>query len=94
MAKEHFEQWLWELAAAEIHHRHSFIGIFNAEIFVEDCKSKCQSQTFSGVGAHHQSALAEQLIQTIMYMAGTFMVQVSLHRREYGANILLCGVLL
>ncbi len=42
LAKEHFEQWLWELAAAEIHHWHSDNGIFNAEFFVEDCKKKFQ----------------------------------------------------
>ncbi len=43
MAKKHFEQWLWELAAIEIHHLHSDNGIFNAELFVEDCKNKFQT---------------------------------------------------
>ncbi len=32
MAKEHFEQWLWELAATKIHHLHSKNGILNAEL--------------------------------------------------------------
>ncbi len=79
MAKERFEQWLWELAAAETHHLHSDNGIFNAELFVEDCKNKFQTQSFSGVGAHHQNALAERSIQTIMYMTRTLMVHISLH---------------
>ncbi len=35
MAKECFEQWLWELAATEIHHLHSDNGIFN-ELVMED----------------------------------------------------------
>ncbi len=34
MAKEHLEQWLWELAAAEIHHLHSDNGILNAQLFL------------------------------------------------------------
>ncbi len=59
-AKVCFEQWLWELAGAEIHHLHSDNGIFNADHFSEDYKSKYQSLSFSGVGAHHQNALAEQ----------------------------------
>ena len=62
MAKECFEQWLWELAAAEIYHLHSDNGIFNAELFVEDCKNKFQTQSFSEIGAHHQNALAERSI--------------------------------
>ncbi len=37
MAEECFEQWLWELVVAEIHHLHSDNGIFNAELFVEYC---------------------------------------------------------
>jgi hypothetical protein len=37
------------------------------------------SQLFSGVGTQHQNARAERAIQTIMYMAQTFMVPASLH---------------
>ncbi len=51
------------LAAAEIHHLHSNNGIFNAELFVKDCKNKFQTQSFSGVGAYHQNTLPEQSIQ-------------------------------
>ncbi len=79
MANIFFGQWLWESTTAEICHLHSDNGIFSAELFVKDCKNKFQTRSFSGVGAHHQNALADQSIQTTMYMAQTFMVHVSLH---------------
>ncbi len=42
--------------------------------------------TFSSrIAAHHQNTLAKWSIQTIMYIAWTFMVHVSLHWSEYGA---------
>ncbi len=55
MSMERFEQLLWELVAAEIHHLHNDNGVFNAEFFVEDYKNKSQTQSFSGVDAHHQN---------------------------------------
>eukprot|EP00804_Cyclotella_cryptica_P014513 CCRYP_004809-RB/>CCRYP_004809-RB protein AED:0.52 eAED:0.36 QI:0/0/0/1/0/0/2/0/183 len=73
MSKMRFEEWLWEIAAAEISHLHSDNGIFTADMFRADCKQKHQSQSFSGVGAKHQNALAERAIQTIIYMARTLM---------------------
>jgi hypothetical protein len=45
---------------------------------------KHQQQTFSGVGAKHQNGCAEWSIQTIMSMAHTFMIHVSLHWDEQG----------
>ncbi len=94
MAKECFEQWLWELAVAKICQLHSRNGIiFNTELFVEACMNKYQTQSFSGVGAHHQNGLAERSIQTIMYVAPSFPVYVSLHRSEYWAdNLSLWGI--
>jgi hypothetical protein len=56
------------------------------EEFWRDCKKKEQSQSFSGVGAQHQNAHAERAIQTIMYMAQTFMVHASLHWTERGLD--------
>ncbi len=47
---------------------------------------KHQIQTFSGVGAKHQNGRAEQSIQTIMSMARTFMIHVSLHWDEQGSG--------
>eukprot|EP00804_Cyclotella_cryptica_P017061 CCRYP_003305-RA/>CCRYP_003305-RA protein AED:0.17 eAED:0.17 QI:0/-1/0/1/-1/1/1/0/125 len=86
MAKMRFEEWLWEITAAEILHLHSDNSIFTADMFRADCKQKHQSQSFSGVGARHQNDLAEHAIQTITYMARTFMVQVSLHWSERGVD--------
>ena len=39
-------------------------------------------QSFSGVGAQHQNAEAERSIQTVMYMARSFMIHVALHWGE------------
>ncbi len=43
-------------------------------------------KSFSGVGAQHQHARAERAIQTIMYMARTFMVNASLHWTDCGSD--------
>ena len=74
MAKELFEEWLKEKAWVKIKHYHIDNGVFTAEEFREDCKEKNQKQYFSGVGAQHQNAKAERAIQTIMWMARTFML--------------------
>ncbi len=47
-----FSQW--------IYHLHSRNGNFDAKLFIEDCKIKFQTQSFSGVRAHHQNVLANQ----------------------------------
>ena len=44
-------------------------GVFAADVFQADCTEKHQSQSFSGVGAHHQNACVEHTIQTNMYRA-------------------------
>jgi hypothetical protein len=66
-------------------HYHSNNDVFTAAEFLEDCELKHQKQTFSGVGAKHQRH-AERLIQTIMSMACTFMIHVSLHWDEQGSD--------
>ena len=78
------EEWLWEMADAdsEIFHVHSDNGVFTADMFHNGCRAKHQPQSFSGVGAKHQNAMAKREIQTIMYMARIFMVHVSLHWSE------------
>ena len=62
MSKIRFEEWLWEMAAAEISHLHSGDGIFTADMCCADCKMKNQTQSFSGVGAKHQNVMAERVI--------------------------------
>ena len=86
MGKARFEQWLWDLCVAEVKHYHGDNGIFSAEEYRRDCTEKGQGLSFSGVGAQHQNARAERAIQTIMYMARTFMVHASLHWSERGSD--------
>ena len=57
---------------------------FTADVFQADYAYKHQFQHFLGVVAHHQNAHAEHVIQTIMYMARTFVIHVSFHWSEYG----------
>ena len=86
MGKARFEQWLWNMAYAEVKHYHGDNGIFSAEEYRQECMDKGQSQSFSGVGAQHQNARAERAIQTIMYMARSFMVHSSLHWTDRGSD--------
>jgi hypothetical protein len=86
MGKERFEQWLYDIACVEIKHFHGNNGIFSSEEYRQECSEKKQSQSFSGVGAQHQNSKAERAIQTIMYMACTFLVHSSLHWTDMGAD--------
>ena len=67
-------------------HYHSDNGVFTAELFTEQCKEDGQTQSFSGVGAKHQNAEAERAIQTIMYMARSFMIHSALHWTTHSAD--------
>ena len=86
MGKERFEQWLYDIACAEVKQYHGDNGIFKEEEYRQECAEKMQSQSFSGVGAQHQNSKAERAIQTIMYMARTFLVYSSLHWTEMGSD--------
>ena len=88
MGKARFEQWLWDQCVSEVKfkHYHGDNGIFSAKEYRRDCDEKGQSQSFSGVGTQHQNARAERAIQTIMYMARTFMVHATLHWTERGSD--------
>ncbi len=86
MGKARFKQWLYDQCVCEVKHYHGDNGIFSAEEFWHDCEEKQQSQLFSGVSAQHQNAHAEHAIQTIMYMAQTFMVHASLHWTERSSD--------
>jgi hypothetical protein len=86
MGKSRFKQWLFDQCVCEVKHYHGDNGIFSAKEFRQDCDEKRQSQSFSGVGAQHQNARAERAIQTIMYMARTFMVHALLHWTDRGSD--------
>jgi hypothetical protein len=81
-----FEEWLWEVARERVKHYHSDNGVFTAQEFVEACEDDKQTQSFSGVGAQHQNAEAERAIQTVMYMARSFMIHAALHWSEDGSD--------
>ena len=49
MSKIQFQEWFGEIAAAKISHLHSDNGVFTVDMFHEVCKSKRESQSFSGV---------------------------------------------
>ncbi len=55
-------------------------------VFRDDCISKDQSQTFSGVGAKHQNAVAERNMQTICYWARHMMVHAAVHWPSNGSD--------
>ncbi len=86
MGKERFEQWLYDTAYVGVKHFHGDNGIFASEQYHQECDEKGQTQSFSGVGAQHQNAKAKRAIQTVMYMARTFMVHASLHWTEHGVD--------
>jgi hypothetical protein len=86
MGKEHFETWLYNTACVEVKHFHADNGIFSSEEYRLECSKKKQLQSFLGVGAQHQNYKAEWAIQTIMYMARTFLVHLSLHWTDMGAD--------
>ena len=52
----------------------------------KDYEKKCQSQSFSGVGAQHHNAKSERYIEKIMNMDRKFMVHVSLHWAYRGVD--------
>jgi hypothetical protein len=85
-AKLKFEDWLWETARARVKHYHSDNGVFTAQEFRDSCEADRQTQSFSGVGAQHQNAEAERAIQTVMYMARSFMIHAALHWGEDGSG--------
>ena len=85
-SKQKFEQWIYDLAMVEVEHYCSDNGVFTEEEFREACAEEDQTQSFSGVGAQHQNARAERSIQTIIYMARTFMLHVALHWSKYGVD--------
>ena len=84
--KRDFEDFLWETARVSMKHYHSDNGVFTAEMFKESCKEDGQTQSFSGVGAQHQNAEAERAIQTVVYMARSFMIHAALSWGNDGSD--------
>ena len=49
-------------------------------------REKVQLQSFCGVGAQHQNFQAERAIQTIVYMACTFIFHILLNCSVHGVD--------
>ncbi len=79
MGKACFDQWLRDISYSEVKYYHGDNGIFWAKEYCHECINKEQSQSFSGIQVQHQNAWAEHAIQTILYMAQTFMMHSSQH---------------
>jgi len=86
MGKSRFKEWIWNLAGVLAKEYHSDNGVFQSELYKEDCRNKRQAQSFSGVGAQHQNAHAERDIQTISNWARTMMVHAAIHWPSDGAD--------
>jgi hypothetical protein len=86
LGKHKFEQWVYDLASVCVKKYHSDNGVYDSAVFREDCAGQDQKQTFSGVGAKHQNAVAERTIQTMSYWARTMMVHAAIHWPTNGAD--------
>ena len=75
VGKAWFKKWLWEQSVAEVSYYHSDNVIFMKDAYRKDCEGKGQIQSFSDVGSQHQNSIQECAIQTIRYMAKTFMIR-------------------
>ncbi len=80
LAKGHygFEQYANDRGVT-IQTYHADNGLFRAHKWVEACKNKGQSLTFSGVNAHHQNCMAERRIRTLQEHARTMLIHA--HQR-------------
>ena len=55
---------------------------FGNKLFTDDVRQQHQQITFSGVGAHHQNAVAERAIRTITYWTRAMMLHAIIHWPE------------
>jgi hypothetical protein len=78
---------LLEREAADVGNRikaiHTDNGVFNSKEFREHCSNRKQKLTFSGVGAKHQNAIAENAIRTVCYMARANMIHCTIRWPTY-----------
>ncbi|EJK66248.1 hypothetical protein THAOC_12847, partial [Thalassiosira oceanica] len=86
LGKEAFETWLHRNSGQKVNHYHSDNGIFASKEWRDNCATKFQTQSFSGVNAQHMNGKAERSIGLIMNMARTFLINVSLSWTGHGVN--------
>ena len=76
-SKELFELHAWEVVI-KVKKYHEDNGVFKAKAYKEDFKKRHQEMSFSGVGAHGQTDVAERAIQTVVHSARTIILYQSI----------------
>ena len=76
-AKREFEAELDSMGVTVVNY-HTDNGVFKAAEFQDELAKLDQNMTFSGVGAHHQNAVAERAIGTVVSMARTMMLHAKM----------------
>jgi hypothetical protein len=80
-AKARFE-YLARSHGITIHAYHGDNGIFKSHHWMEHCRARRQTNTFSGSGTHHQNGVAERAIRTIVESARTMLLHAMVHWPE------------
>ena len=80
-AKILFEQFALNTGVS-IQRYHADNGVFKSQAFLEELTKKCQTLTFSGIGAPHQNGVAERAIGVTQQMAQTVMLHTAMHSPE------------
>jgi hypothetical protein len=76
-AKRAFEREMQSMGVTVLHY-HTDNGVFTSSQFQDELSSKEQGLSLSGVGAHHQNAMAEREIGIAFSMARTMMLHAKL----------------
>ena len=76
-AKREFETELESMGITVVN-SHTDNGVFTSAEFQDELAKMKQELTLSGVGAHHQNAVAERSIGTVVSMARTMMIHAKL----------------
>ena len=83
-AKRAFEHFV-RSHGVHIKHYHADNGIFNSQEFMASVESSHQSISFCGVGAHHQSGVAEHRIRELTELARTQLLH-AIHNNPKAVN--------
>ena len=76
-AKREFEQEMASMGVVALHY-HTDNGVFTTAEFQDELAKLNQGLSLSGVGAHHQNAVAERAIGTVVSLARTMMLHSKL----------------
>jgi len=80
-SKHRFERHCNEMGATILNYQ-TDNGVFGAAAFVNEINRHGQQVRFAGVGAHHQNAVAERNIGTVMRLARTMMLHAAIRWPE------------